>query len=66
MLEDLQIRNCSPTIIRICLPAMAEFAQHFGKPPDLLGAERSPLYQVFLIFRWPPTHPFSAARRTCR
>jgi integrase/recombinase XerD len=33
MLEDLQIRGYSPTTIRINLRAIAEFAQHFGKPP---------------------------------
>jgi integrase/recombinase XerD len=49
MLEDLQIRSYCPTTIRIYLRAMAEFAQHFGKPPDQLGTEHIRLYQLFLI-----------------
>src|SRR5438874_3250622 len=49
MLEDLQIRQYSPTTIRIYLHAIAEFAQHFGKPPDELGPEHIRRYQLFLI-----------------
>jgi len=49
MLEDLQIRQYSPTTIRIYLHAIAEFAQHFGRPPDQLDAEHVRCYQLFLI-----------------
>src|SRR5258706_2662990 len=48
MLEDLQIRHYAPNQIRIQLHAIAEFARHFGKPPDQLGAEHIRRYQLFL------------------
>src|SRR5450631_1424539 len=49
MLEDLQIRQFSPTTIRIYLHAIAEFARHFGRPPDQLNAEHIRRYQLFLV-----------------
>ena len=37
MLEDLQIRRYSPITIRVYLHSVAEFAEHFNKPPDQFG-----------------------------
>ena len=49
MLEELQRRNdCSGTI-RLYLRHVADFAQHFHRSPDQLGAEQIRQYQLFLI-----------------
>ncbi|MBV8451164.1 MAG: site-specific integrase [Deltaproteobacteria bacterium] len=49
MLEDLQVRNFSPTTQRAYIYAIARFAQHFGKSPELLGPEDIRAYQLHLL-----------------
>ena len=64
MLEDLQIRNYSPTTVSAYIRSVAEFAKHFGKSPDLLGSEQIREYQLYLVkekaSRFRPTYrPFA-------
>src|SRR5580700_1808321 len=49
MLEDLQIRNYAPTTVAAYIRSVAEFAKHFGKSPELPGAEQIREYQPHLI-----------------
>jgi integrase/recombinase XerD len=37
MLEDMQLRNLSPNTQEAYVRAVAKFAQHFGKSPEVLG-----------------------------
>jgi site-specific recombinase XerD len=49
MLEDMRIRNYSPHTIDGSLRYVAQFAQHFGTPPDRLGPEHIRTYQLHLL-----------------
>ena len=49
MLEDLRIRNYAPSTVRCYVRSVAEFAEHFNKPPDQLGPEEIRSWQLFLL-----------------
>jgi integrase/recombinase XerD len=49
MLEELQRRNFSKGTIRYYLYVVADFAKHFGKPPDKLGPDQLRTYQAYLL-----------------
>lgn len=49
MLEDLHIRNYSPSTVECYIREVAEFAKHFGKSPEHLGPEEIRSWQLFLL-----------------
>jgi len=49
MLEELQRRNYSAITTRNYLRVVADFAKHFGKPPDKLGLNELRTYQAYLL-----------------
>ena len=48
MLEDLRIRNYSPSTVRCYVRSVAEFAKHFKKSPEHLGPEEIRKWQLYL------------------
>ncbi len=48
MTEDLRVRNYALKTQQIYLDHAARFAQHFGRSPDLLGAEEIRRYPLGL------------------
>lgn len=49
MLDDLRIRNYSPSTVECYIREVAEFAKHFGKSPEHLGPEEIRLWRLFLL-----------------
>ena len=49
MIEDMGIRNFAPSTQYNYVNAVAKYAAHFGKSPELLGPEDIRTYQVYLV-----------------
>jgi integrase/recombinase XerD len=49
MLEELQRRNYNPDTVRGYIHAVKEFAEYFGKSPELMGAEEVRDFQLHMI-----------------
>jgi site-specific recombinase XerD len=49
MLEDLRLRNYGARTVETYVAAVAQFARHFGKSPELLGPEDVRTYQLHLL-----------------
>ncbi len=49
MLEDLRIRNYAPTTVSAYVRCVAEFANHFNRPPDRLGPDEIRDWQLHLL-----------------
>src|ERR1700731_1635833 len=48
MIEDMQIRNLTPTPHGVYVAQVVRFACHFGKSPDLLGPPEIRIYLLHL------------------
>jgi len=49
MIEDMTVRNLSPSTQQSYIYAVAKFSRHFGRSPDRLGVEDVRTYQLHLI-----------------
>jgi len=49
MIQDMKIRNYSPSTIKVYVDRVAKFAQYFGQSPDQLSAEHIREFQRYLV-----------------
>jgi hypothetical protein len=49
MIEDMTVRNLSPTTQRSYIHAVSKISRHFGRSPDRLGLEEVRAFQVHLV-----------------
>ena len=66
MIEDMTVRNLSPSTQRSCLHAVAKFSRYFGRSPDRLGLEDARAFQVQLVAQgisWPALNQTVCALR---
>jgi site-specific recombinase XerD len=49
MIEDMTVRNLSPTTREVYIHNVKKFSQYFGRSPDCLGLEDVRTYQVHLV-----------------
>jgi integrase len=49
MIEDMRVRNLSPTTQASCVHAVKKFSRHFGRSPADLGLDEVHVYQVHLV-----------------
>lgn len=49
MIEDMMVRNLSPSTQQSYIYAVAKFSRHFGRSPDRLSLEQVRAYQLHLI-----------------
>jgi integrase/recombinase XerD len=49
MLDELQRRNYTPDTIRGYIHAIKDFAEYFGKSPELMGADEVREFQLYMI-----------------
>ena len=61
MLEDMQVRQLSPSTRRTYVQTIARFAQYFRRSPARLGPAQIRAYQVYLA-TWPPSVVLRRAR----
>jgi integrase/recombinase XerD len=75
MIEDMAVRNLSPTTQRSYISAVSKLSRYFGRSPDRLELEDVRAFQVHLVstgISWPALNQivfalrFSTASRSAR